>query len=239
MALSQSVASKLLEAFRAREGVDLVRESARLVMQELIDVDAAEQIGAGRYERTDTRTTQRNGSRPRLVATQAGDVGAVDPKSCGRGRSSRSSWNAADASTKPCKRWWWRPMSTGPRPGRSMTWSPRSASGRASSSQRCRGSAPAWTSRSPRSAAGRCTTPRSPTCSYPPPICMSAAVARSPAWRWWSPRPAAGRTPHCRPCRPARRSVVRCVAGPDVSSVRASRGCGRARLEPGAAGRSG
>ena len=33
MALSQSVASELLEAFRAGEGVDLIRESVRLVMQ--------------------------------------------------------------------------------------------------------------------------------------------------------------------------------------------------------------
>ena len=51
MALSQSVASELLEAFRAGEGVDLVRESVRMVMQDLVEVDAAETIGAGRYER--------------------------------------------------------------------------------------------------------------------------------------------------------------------------------------------
>ena len=47
MALSQSVASELLEAFRAGEGVDLIRESVRLVMQELIETEAAERIGAG------------------------------------------------------------------------------------------------------------------------------------------------------------------------------------------------
>ena len=40
MALSQSVASELLEAFRTGEGVDLVRESVRLVMQELIETEA-------------------------------------------------------------------------------------------------------------------------------------------------------------------------------------------------------
>ena len=51
MALSQSVASELLEAFRAGEGVDLVRESVRLVMQELIETEASEVVGAGRYER--------------------------------------------------------------------------------------------------------------------------------------------------------------------------------------------
>ncbi|SDS23053.1 IS256 family transposase [Microlunatus soli] len=80
MALSQSVASELLAAFRAGEGVDLIRESVRMVMQELIETEATEQIGAGPYERTDTRTTQRNGSRPRLVSTQAGDVQLQIPK---------------------------------------------------------------------------------------------------------------------------------------------------------------
>lgn len=80
MALSQSVASELLEAFRAGEGVDLVRESVRLVMGELIETEATAVVGADRYERNDTRTTQRNGSRPRLVATQAGDVELRIPK---------------------------------------------------------------------------------------------------------------------------------------------------------------
>ena len=80
MALSQSALSELLEAFRAGDGVDLVRESVRMVMQELIEAEAAEQIGAARYERTESRTTERNGSRPRLVTTQAGDVGLRIPK---------------------------------------------------------------------------------------------------------------------------------------------------------------
>ena len=80
MALSQSVASELLEAFRAGEGVDLVRESVRLVMQELIETEASEVVGAGRYERNPGRVTERNGSRPRLVATQAGDVELRIPK---------------------------------------------------------------------------------------------------------------------------------------------------------------
>jgi putative transposase len=80
MVLSQSVASELLEAFRAGEGVDLIRESVRLVMQELIETEASERIGAGRYERSEARVTDRNGSRPRLVATQAGDVELRIPK---------------------------------------------------------------------------------------------------------------------------------------------------------------
>jgi putative transposase len=80
MALSESVLSELLEAFRVGEGVDLVRDAVRLVMQELIEVEAAEQIGAGRYERVESRVTERNGSRPRLVATQAGDIELKIPK---------------------------------------------------------------------------------------------------------------------------------------------------------------
>ena len=80
MALSQSALSELLDAFRAGDGVDLIRDAVRLVMQELIEVEATEQIGAARYERTDTRVTERNGRRPRLLATQAGDIELRIPK---------------------------------------------------------------------------------------------------------------------------------------------------------------
>ena len=80
MALSQSAVSELLEAFRAGDGVDLIRESVRMVMQELIEAETTQHIGAGRYERSDSRVTERNGSRPRLLATQAGDVQLRIPK---------------------------------------------------------------------------------------------------------------------------------------------------------------
>jgi transposase-like protein len=80
MALSQSAVSELLDAFRAGDGVDLIRESVRMVMQELIETEAAERIGAARYERTESRTTDRNGVRPRVLATQAGDVELRIPK---------------------------------------------------------------------------------------------------------------------------------------------------------------
>ncbi len=80
MALSKSVASELLEAFRAGEGVDLIRESVQRVLQDLIEIEAAEKIGAARYERSDTRTTERNGTRPKLISTQAGDVELAIPK---------------------------------------------------------------------------------------------------------------------------------------------------------------
>jgi putative transposase len=88
MALSQSGVSELLEAFRAGEGVDLTRESARMVLQELIETEAAEVIGAARDERTATRTTQRNGYRERTLSTQAGICRCGSPR-CARARSSR------------------------------------------------------------------------------------------------------------------------------------------------------
>ena len=80
MTLSQSALSELLEAFRTGDGVDLIRESVRTVLQELVEVEAATVIGAGRYERSEDRVTERNGSRPKLLATKAGDVELRIPK---------------------------------------------------------------------------------------------------------------------------------------------------------------
>src|SRR5436190_5561570 len=80
MALSRSAVSELLEVFRAGDGVDLIRESVRVALQELIDAEAVEVIGAGRYERTESRRTERNGSRPRVLTTKAGDVPLAIPK---------------------------------------------------------------------------------------------------------------------------------------------------------------
>ncbi len=80
MALSQSAASELLEAFRAGDGVDLIRESVRIVLQELIEAEATEVIGAGRYERSESRVNERNGARPRLLSTKAGDLELRVPK---------------------------------------------------------------------------------------------------------------------------------------------------------------
>ena len=41
-----------------------------MVLQELIEAEATDVIGTGRYERSDTRTNERNGARPRILATQ-------------------------------------------------------------------------------------------------------------------------------------------------------------------------
>jgi putative transposase len=80
MALSQSALSDLLAALRAGGDLDVVREALRLVLQALIDAEADQAIGAGRDERTQTRTTHRNGTRSRLLSTKAGDVELRIPK---------------------------------------------------------------------------------------------------------------------------------------------------------------
>lgn len=48
----QSAVSELLTTVQNGEAVDFVRESTRLVLQELIDAEAIAVIGADRYERT-------------------------------------------------------------------------------------------------------------------------------------------------------------------------------------------
>jgi putative transposase len=80
MALPQSALSELLDAIRAGDGSDVLREAMTLVLQELIELEASQAIGARRYERTTERTTHRNGSRSRLLSTKAGDLELHIPK---------------------------------------------------------------------------------------------------------------------------------------------------------------
>ena len=80
MTLSDSATAQLLETFRASGDAELVREAVELVLQELIEAEAAEAIGAGRYERTQSRTTQRNGAPAAAAVTQAGNLELKIPK---------------------------------------------------------------------------------------------------------------------------------------------------------------
>jgi transposase-like protein len=80
MALDQSCLSDLLDALKAGGDLDFLRRAMEVVLQALIDLEATREIGAGRYERTETRRTYRNGSRDRLLSTKAGDVNLKIPK---------------------------------------------------------------------------------------------------------------------------------------------------------------
>lgn len=73
IALDESALSELVVAPRTRDGgVDLVRELDQSLANELIEAEAAEVIGAGPYERTEGRVTERNGHRLRTLTTKAG-----------------------------------------------------------------------------------------------------------------------------------------------------------------------
>lgn len=70
----------LLETLRAGGDVDLIRTSVELVLQALIEAEVTGVIGAAPHERSDERTNYRNGHRPRLLSTKAGDIELKIPK---------------------------------------------------------------------------------------------------------------------------------------------------------------
>ena len=80
MALDQSALSELLDALRAGGDLDVVRSGLQLVLQALIELEAAQAIGAEPYERRPERTTHRNGHRERTLSTKAGDLELRIPK---------------------------------------------------------------------------------------------------------------------------------------------------------------
>ena len=53
---------------------DPLRQIVRWAVQELMEAEVAAQIGAGRYERSEERSTQRNGYRPRTWDTRVGSL---------------------------------------------------------------------------------------------------------------------------------------------------------------------
>jgi transposase-like protein len=80
VALSQFDLLHLLESLRSADGLELVREVAERLLQELIQAEAAARIGAESNEHTATRTGFRNGHRDKTVSTQAGDLELAIPK---------------------------------------------------------------------------------------------------------------------------------------------------------------
>src|SRR5215208_5504385 len=72
----------VLDALRKGEepAADPLREIVRWTIQELMEAEVSAQIGAGRYERTDERSTQRNGYRARTWDTRVGSLELEIPK---------------------------------------------------------------------------------------------------------------------------------------------------------------
>ena len=69
-----------LDALKSADAGAVFAELIRAGLQALIEAEATETIGAGRYQRTDGRGTHRNGHRPKTVSTTAGDVEVQIPK---------------------------------------------------------------------------------------------------------------------------------------------------------------
>jgi len=62
------------------DGGDFLRDLAGVVLQKLMEHDVDNLIGAGRYERSDERATQRNGFRERAFETRLGTLDLKIPK---------------------------------------------------------------------------------------------------------------------------------------------------------------
>ena len=80
MAMDQSALLELLDALKGAGVDDRIRVAAQNMYQALIDAEAEGVIGAGVWERSEARTATRNGSRPRVLSTTAGDLHLRIPK---------------------------------------------------------------------------------------------------------------------------------------------------------------
>ena len=82
MAESNSMTiEQVVREVMADEHADVLRESVRLVVQELMNAEVSELIGAELGERNaEGRMTQRNGYRPRRWDTRAGEIELQIPK---------------------------------------------------------------------------------------------------------------------------------------------------------------
>ena len=80
MALDQSALLEVLEALKAAEVDDQIRQAAETIYQALIEAELSSVIGAAPHERTATRTGQRNGHRLRTLVEHSRGSGAADPQ---------------------------------------------------------------------------------------------------------------------------------------------------------------
>ena len=80
MALDQSALLEVLDALKAADVDDRIRSAATTIYQALIEAELTAVIGACPHVRTESRTAQRNGSRPPTLSTTAGDLELRIPK---------------------------------------------------------------------------------------------------------------------------------------------------------------
>jgi transposase-like protein len=80
MAMDQSALLEVLEALKAADVDERVRQATQTLYQALIDAELTAVIGAGPWEHAEGRVGHRNGSRPRTLSSTAGDLELRIPK---------------------------------------------------------------------------------------------------------------------------------------------------------------
>jgi len=108
---ADEVVAHLLEG----EGLDFLRESLAWVVQQLMEAEVSELIGAVHGERApEERLTHRNGYRPRVWSTRAGELELAIPK-IGAARTSQASSSRAGGASRRWSAWCRRQPGSNPR----------------------------------------------------------------------------------------------------------------------------
>jgi putative transposase len=74
VALDQSALLEVLEVLKAADVDDRIRRAAQTIYQALTEAELTAVTGAAPHERNPDRLAQRNGHRPRVLATPVGDL---------------------------------------------------------------------------------------------------------------------------------------------------------------------
>ncbi len=77
---NRMTAEEVVRYLIEEEGADFLRESLRWVVEQLMEAEVSELIGARHSERSEERLTHRNGYRPRRWDTRAGEIELAIPK---------------------------------------------------------------------------------------------------------------------------------------------------------------
>jgi transposase-like protein len=84
---------------------DMVRKAVELVARELMEAEVSGQVGAGLGEvAPETRSTYRNGYRPRPWETRVGEIELMIPRTRA-GSYFRASWSPGDGQSRRSPRW--------------------------------------------------------------------------------------------------------------------------------------
>ncbi|WP_182359835.1 IS256 family transposase [Tomitella gaofuii] len=80
MAMDQSALLEITRMLQSADDGTMIRTLLATFLQVFVDAEATAHIGADRYQRSDTRTTSRNGTRDKTITTTSGDVTVKIPK---------------------------------------------------------------------------------------------------------------------------------------------------------------